>query len=528
MILKFIVSLLFTGAISMVSIGWASAQSPSGNTTKPRIIITTDPELDDLNSLLRFLLYSNDFQVEGLVYASSGFHWKGDGKGTLFSRPHREYNRFGLHLCPCTSWRWNPNERFIHEAVEAYTIVYPNLKKHHPDYPEPAFLQSKIKEGNVQFDGDISQDTEGSNLIKKAILENQPGPLFLAAWGGMSTIARALKSIAQEFQNSPEWPHLQKRISGNVILLPSGDQDDVYTNYIGPNWPNIKYRQFTRNADFGYTAPLAATELTRSYLDASWMKTYIRNSGPLGKLYRVWGDGKQMVPGDIMDYFGIQGLSEAELKAKGYIVWLPPQAPGTWISEGDTPTYLNLIDNGFLAWQYPETGGWGGMQNGTIVKFLENSDTSTQAFTNAINASHPSKTPPTGTLDFSTLFPEIQNDFAARMKWTTTAIYSNANHSPKLQSLTKTNHFLKPGASVVLKAKGSDPDGNTLKYNWFELPTASNADSLMLSPQMGNSWIKVTVSQNAEKGQNFHVVLRAEDNGTPAMIRYLHYVLVVQ
>lgn len=43
----------------------------SANDYKPRIIITADPELDDNNSLIRFLLYSSQFQVEGLVYASS-------------------------------------------------------------------------------------------------------------------------------------------------------------------------------------------------------------------------------------------------------------------------------------------------------------------------------------------------------------------------------------------------------------------------------------------------------------------------
>src|SRR5690242_5601634 len=69
--------------------------------TKPRIVITCDPELDDNNSLIRFLLYSDDLQVEGLIYASSGFHWKGDGKGTKWFVPGREYARFGLDTCPC-------------------------------------------------------------------------------------------------------------------------------------------------------------------------------------------------------------------------------------------------------------------------------------------------------------------------------------------------------------------------------------------------------------------------------------------
>ncbi|MGC3947046.1 MAG: hypothetical protein QM762_21435 [Chryseolinea sp.] len=68
---------------------------------RPRIVITADPELDDNNSLIRFLLYSSDVQIEGLIYASSGFHWKGDGKGTKWFVPNREYNRFGQDKCPC-------------------------------------------------------------------------------------------------------------------------------------------------------------------------------------------------------------------------------------------------------------------------------------------------------------------------------------------------------------------------------------------------------------------------------------------
>src|SRR5215212_2269477 len=102
--------------------------------SKPRVVVTADPELDDSNSLLRYLLYSTDFRTEGLVYASSQFHWKGDGTGKKFSVPDREYFRFGQKLCPCESWRWAPDERFIDDAVNVYERVYPSLRVHHPDY----------------------------------------------------------------------------------------------------------------------------------------------------------------------------------------------------------------------------------------------------------------------------------------------------------------------------------------------------------------------------------------------------------
>src|SRR5215469_8450804 len=81
----------------------APAQQRKIQDAKPRVVITADPELDDNNTIIRALLYSSDFKIEGLIYVSSQFHWTGDGKGTTQYIPGREYTRLGL--CPCTSWR---------------------------------------------------------------------------------------------------------------------------------------------------------------------------------------------------------------------------------------------------------------------------------------------------------------------------------------------------------------------------------------------------------------------------------------
>src|SRR5579859_2825267 len=93
---------------------------------KPRVVITADPELDDNNTIIRAILYSSDVKFQGLVYAGSQFHWRGDGKGTTQYIPGREYSRLGL--CPCTSWRFSPDEHFIDNIVDAYAKIYPNLK----------------------------------------------------------------------------------------------------------------------------------------------------------------------------------------------------------------------------------------------------------------------------------------------------------------------------------------------------------------------------------------------------------------
>src|SRR5437868_15180184 len=99
---------------------------------------------------------------------------------------------------------------------------------------------SKIRYGNIEFDGDISKDSPGSDLIKSLMLDDKPGPLFITAWGGHSTIARALKAIHEQYEYTTQWELLKKKISRKVVLHPSGEQDDTYALHIKPNWPHME------------------------------------------------------------------------------------------------------------------------------------------------------------------------------------------------------------------------------------------------------------------------------------------------
>ncbi len=117
-------------------------ETPVGQ--KPRVVITADPELDDLNSLVRYLLYSTDFRTEGLIYASSQFHWTGDGKERPSPCPGASITGSGRTCAPVPLGAGEPGERFIDEAVEHYAEAYPNLRVHNHDYPAPALLKSKI------------------------------------------------------------------------------------------------------------------------------------------------------------------------------------------------------------------------------------------------------------------------------------------------------------------------------------------------------------------------------------------------
>jgi hypothetical protein len=515
----------FTLALLVVTIGGCATSAPQlGSGTparaaqKPRVVVTTDPELDDSNSLVRYLLFSTDFRTEGLIYASSGFHWKGDGTGKKWFVPNREYSRFGLNLCPCESWRWAPNERFIDDAVAIYEQVYPNLRVHDRNYPTPAELKSKIRWGNVEFDGDISKDTPGSDLIKALLLDDEPGSIYLLAWGGQSTIARALKSIEEQYARTPEWAAVHQRVSRKAILSPSGDQDDTYASYIRPNWPGIRSLPTGRGGvNLAYGANAAASAENAAYYRADWTRENVSNRGPLGAFYRVWGDGKQMVKDDIFDYFGFADRTADQLRAMGFVVWTPPRPKGEFIGEGDTFTYLNLVDNGLRAFQDDTPGGWAGDgQPGNPIGSYEEWLRSAER---AANVRPPSPDP-----NFT---PAAQNAFAARMRWSVTPTYAAANHEPRVTIRGSSRIAARPGETVRLHGVASDPDGNAVSVKWWQwkdVGTYPGTVTLVNPTALATS---MQVPADASAGQTIHLILEATDDGTPALTRYERVVVIV-
>ena len=499
---------LFLSAAAALLIGVCGAidlsSQASGGPPPPRVVVTTDPELDDSNSLVRFLLYANELGVEGLVYASSQFHWRGDGKSTRFSLPNREYSSGGVDLCPCTSWRWKPGERYIDEAVDLYAQVYPNLIVHDSHYPTPAFLRSKIREGNVEFEADTSKDTPGSTLIKDLLLDEKDGPVYLLAWGGQSTIARALQAIERQFGRTPRWAAIQERVSKKAIVQSFGDQDGTNASYITPHWPGIEFRQMATET-WGYSARRVVRPEFAQYLSAAWTRAHVSSVGPFGAFYRVWRDGKQMVPGDVFDYFGEEATAE-DLRAKGFRVWTPPQEKGAWISEGDSSTFMNLVDNGLRAHEHASYGGWGGRSAPDM---------------DADGASP---------RDYATArwFELAQRDFAARLQWSVTPTYAGANHEPHVTVTSGLNISAAPGASVRLVATASDPDRNTLTTTWWHYADADTYPGAVVFSTPDALTTTVRVPPDATNGQTIHALIQATDDGAPPMTSFQRVIVTVR
>ena len=370
------VGIAVVGATAAVAMTAGVAHADVGrhwHDEKPRTVVTTDMEQDDLASLIRYLLYTNDVDTQGLVYTSGRFHWAGDGKGTEFFLPDREYKT------PQTSWRWTGTRTIQDQVLKAYAEVYPNLRRHDRDYPSARELLAKVKVGNIEFENSMDRDSDGSNLIKRLLLDRDPRTLYLQAWGGTNTIARALKSIEDQYSGSPGWSRLKAKISRKAVILASGFQDLTYEQYIAPNWPQLRvenlqagYATWGYNCNFGGVGNVRGLPADRQYFRGAWIKANIQ-IGPYGSLYRSWLDGQAM-PGDQLDIFG-----DPEKAKTG---WCPPLEPYDFLSEGDNVAFNPLLDTGIDAPENPTLGGWGGRlqlvstspELWTLVRHREGSD----------------------------------------------------------------------------------------------------------------------------------------------------------
>jgi hypothetical protein len=490
---------LVTIALTVAALGLVGTAVPAQATTqphpKPRTVVTTDMEQDDLASLIRYLLYTNELDTQGIIYTSGRFHWAGDGKGTEFFLPDREYDT------PQTSWRWTGTRTIEDQVLKAYAEVYPNLRRHDPAYPSPQHLLSTVKIGNIEFENEMSKNTAGSDLIRKLLLDRDPRPLYLQAWGGTSTIARALKSLEEQYAGTPRWAELKRKVSAKAVILASGFQDETYADYIAPNWPNLRVQNLQAGyATWGYNCERGQGNVRglpedRKYFQGDWIRQNIQ-IGPYGSLYRSWLDGQAM-PGDQLDIFGLP-----EAAPKG---WCKPLKPYDFLSEGDNVAFNPLLHTGLENPADPAIGGWGGRS--------EQVSTSPDLW----------RLVPTedGVANLTTLrwAGAVQNDFAARIQWTLEPQYQKGNHAPSVRAADDTVK-VKPGKSVKLRATAKDPDRDKVALEWWQYRAEGTYPGSVTFSGATDKSVTVKVPADAKRGQTISVIVEATDDGGFPLTRY--------
>ncbi|MFN3852255.1 MAG: DUF1593 domain-containing protein [Spirosomataceae bacterium] len=497
--------ILLVCTILFSNIGFS--QKLTQKSEKPRTIVTTDGELDDVDSFIRMLLYTNEYKIEGLIVSSSQWHYKGDGKGTKFtSEMEMTKKMYGER----TELRW-PGEQWIYDLVDAYGKVYPNLIKHSKDYPTQKYLRDRIRIGNIDFEGEMTKDTPGSDFIKAKLLDDDLTPLYLQVWGGTNTIARALKSIEDTYKNTTEWNKIYKKVCQKAIIYAILDQDATYKKYIEPNWKDIKvYYNSNQFWSFAYFWKRSVPEQLHPYLEGKFMSNIINNHGPLLKMYYSYGDGNPP-KGEIEDIYS--NMEKAKKNQWGSF------GQYDFISEGDSPAFLHLVDVGLNNLENPQDGGWGGrlVQSATTPSRWEDGDAASDfnPFTQKIDKAFAQ----------TRWIPAIQNDFAARADWCIKD-FKGANHAPKV-SVANKKISVNKGQKISLKTTTSDPDGNKVSLKFWQYKEVGTCKEEALITQNGNS-AEITVPASAKSGDTIHIIVEAEDNGTPVLTRYQRVVVTVK
>ena len=473
---------------------------------KPRTIVTTDGELDDVDSFIRMLLYSNEYKVEGLIVSSSQWHYKGDGKGTKFTSEMEMTKKiYGER----TELRW-PGEQWIYDLVDAYGKVYPNLIKHSKDYPTHKYLKDRIRIGNIDFEGEMSKDTPGSDFIKEKLLDDDMSPLYLQVWGGTNTIARALKSIEDTYKSTPQWDKIYKKVCQKAILYAILDQDATYKKYIEPNWKDVKvYYNAKQFWSFAYFWKRSVPQELHPYLEGKFMGDIINNHGPLLKMYYSYGDGNPPL-GEIDDIYS--SMEKAKKNQWGSF------GQYDFISEGDSPAFLHLVDVGLDNLTNPQDGGWGGRLVQSTVTPTRWEDGKAAAdfnpFTQKMDDAYAQ----------TRWIPVIQNDFAARADWCIKD-FKNANHAPKVTVVAKKISG-RVGQKINISPKVSDVDGNNVSVKFWQYKEVGSVKDDVVISQKGNI-ADINIPQTAQKGDIVHIIVEAQDNGVPILTSYQRVVVTI-
>ena len=367
-------------AAVLVVCGWVSGVSAFASdpprasqvdpyVARPRVVVLTDiaNEPDDQMSLVRFLVYSNQFDVEGLVATTS-------------------------------TWMKNKvRPDVIRTVLDAYEQVQPNLLKHAAGLPDRG-RAARRRRGTGQPGYGMAavgpgQDVAGRRADRPGRATGTTrGRCGCSVWGGANTLAQALarrprhaharggrgrssRSCASTRSPTRTTPARGSGASSRRSTT-SRCRRRGRRGVLGyATWTGISGDRFYRNAP--------GADFT-TFTD-EWVNANIRAKGPLGKHYPY----------------------------------------PCCIHEGDTPSFLGLIDNGLASAMSPAFGGWGGryvwrQPTGRRAPSGRRGAIPTRDGTaRATRRGHRRATRTTS--DQATIWRwrnAFQNDFAARMDWT--------------------------------------------------------------------------------------------------------------
>lgn len=222
-----------------------------------------------------------------------------------------------------------------------------------------------------------------------------------------------------------------------------------------------------------------------------------------------------------------------------------------FIPEGDTPTFLYLIQTGLGVREHPEWGSWGGRYQLTDISpdglgskhYSDACDIVTGKDGRTYKSNH------------ATIWrwrDAYQNDFAARIRWTMTPELGGVNHHPVVSvngSAGPEHIYLEAQAGTTIRLDATetyDPDGDDLIFKWWQYrePSATQWSALLevepmtiekkdaegrvvdvTIPAADRCCVELLSREPVLKGQVLHMILEVTDNGKPRLTSYKRVVI---
>ena len=448
---------------------------------KPRLVVCTDiapadVEPDDMESMVHLLVYADMFEIEALI-TSVGWN------------------------CDPYPLEWS---QYLGRVITAYAKDVPNLMKRSGQkkhlalkkengsqrmgyWPSAEYLSKRAVMGSM-YGGIRSigerNDSPGSELLIRLADEDDPRPIYVAAWGGANTLAQAI------------WRVKQTRTEEEVTKFVS------------------KFRIFTiTDQDMDY-----AHRMDRARSSHMWLRQEFKDC-----LQFIWDEGAWQEQCEL----GKQtwALHQHHIQTKGALGKEYPNYK--WGVEGDTPSFLYVLPNGLNDPENPLQAGWAGYhERGLCADSLTTAWTSWQESVRSISVGYKQR-----------FYMDELNDFMARMQW---ADEGKGNHNPIVvvrstsgrlqgknghQGLSPLVLMAKVGATIRLDAsKSKDPDGNDILFQWWQQPEIGTAK--LAIEDAGKGIINVHIPADAA-GQALHLVCEVTDNGAFSLKSYQRVIIKI-
>lgn len=472
----------------------AASQTPAPNIPspdRPRVLLLTDywKDPDEIQAIIRFLSYANEFEIEGLVTTSLAY---GDGSVhpewliDLLGDYAKVYDNLRLHERPGYPF---PSPEALKGLVSPGARMIRNWAGTGKGFPVPypaGALDSRTCEPAERW-LEPGMESAGAEQIIHVVDRDDPRPVRILIWGGAIDLAQAIAKVRRE--RSPEEA---ARFIGRIRLNQSNWQD-TGTVWLFDHVPELFF-VFSNVVRGGLSA-----EAPESLRNEDWIRRHLlEGHGPLAARYPSTN---------------------------------PKEKDGLRIKEGDSSTFLYFLPAGLSDPEEPEWGGWGG-------RYFRHDPRRTNPLRNNFFVDGRDRNPSSRDPLRETYWSmgrwamAISHDFAARLDWQVKGP-GETNHPPLIHmngdaTLRVLRRTVLSGETVALDATGStDPDGNALTYKWWQYDEPGTLfEHIRLT---GADAIRATfVAPEVSESQTLHVILEVTDNGEPTLTRYRRVVFTIK